>query len=324
MKIRIISKNHDKVYNNIDLTEYKNSNEMFWIDIVGESSLLHHLLTDIGVHQLTIEDCTEHENRGKLEKFEEYIFIRMVMLNSAPMHIICFKNLVVTYHYGEDHDEQIIEYCIGRLTRKYRNPVPSSGWVAYAILDRIIDNLIPKINDVNKEIEICKTGDPNFNDLIDKINSTRNDIFWYISHLAPKFSITKSLLSNETRKGFLEIGKPYWVDLNENVTRMKETLHFNNKVLESIQNTFVSKISINIAEQNNVLSKVSEKLTVLTVVFLPMSFITGLFGMNVKVPFQYKGEDGSSDNFNGFIIIMISMLVCSLMSYLYVRIFAKN
>lgn len=320
MKIRIISKHHDDIYNNIELKEYHDTEEKYWIDIVCEPEFLNALLSDVKVHQLTIEDCTEQDNRGKIEKFENYLFIKMMLLDSTPMHVICFKNLIITYHDGTNHSEHIIDSCIGRLTRKYRNPIPSTGWVCYAILDRIIDNLLPKIEDVNKQIEFCKAN-KNFNSLIDEINHTRNDIFWYISHLSPKYPITKSLLVNETRKEFIkEPARPYWVDLNENVTRMKEALQFNNQVLESIQNTFVTKISINIAEQNNVLSKVSEKLTILSVIFLPMSFVTGLMGMNVKVPFQYSD---SNDNIYGFLIITGITLIISLMSFAYIKKISK-
>jgi len=180
---------------------------------------------------------------------------------------------------------------------------------------------MPKIDNVNKEIEICKKSENNiFNILLEHINSTRNDIFWYISHLGPKYMITKSLLSNETREGFIDTPKkPYWVDLNENVTQMKEILHFNNQVLESIQNTFVSKISINIAEQNNILSKVSERLTIITVIFLPITFITGLAGMNCKIPFQYSESKGEGDNLYGFIVFLGSMILSSLLSYAYIK-----
>ena len=320
MRIRIISKNHDKSYNYIELKDYKSSDEVYWVDIICDEDILNQLLSDIQVHQLTIEDCTQEENRGKIENFENYSFIKMIMLDSTPMHIICFANLIITYHKGTQHSEEIINYCIKRLTKKYRNAVPSVGWVCYAILDRIIDNLIPKIDSVNRNIEQLKSSNSQFNELIEQINSTRNDIFWYISHLGPKYSITKSLLSNETRKEFIKApARPYWVDLNENVTRMKETLHFNNQVLESIQNTFVSKLSIDIAAQNNVLSKVSEKLTIFTILFLPMTFITGLMGMNVKVPFQYINNDSFGDTYNGFFIIMGMTLLSSLMLYFYIK-----
>lgn len=304
-----------------------------WLDMVCDSNEMKRIFNEskLNIHQLSIEDCMNPDCREKMEKFQNYIFFCLKVMDYSdnsfeitPLYILCFESLVITYHTGNFITEDIVFYCITNLEKRHQTPIPHPGWVFHAILDRIIDNLIPKINKISDDIDACKKiHSTDFNSLLNKIDNTRNNIFWYIAHLSPKLRITKNVVNVENRKKFMKKpGTPYWVDIDDHVNQMKELLNFDNQILESIQNTFVSKVSLEIAAQSNNLTKVGGKLAAIGSIFLPLTFITGLWGMNCKVPFQFNpldDDDIFSDSYWGFLITLGLMVLFSFISWKYIK-----
>merc|ERR1712176_366823 len=132
--------------------------------------------------------------------------------------------------------------------------------------------------------------------------------------------ITHNLLNNYVwRKDFLsDVPQPYWRDINDHVARMVDLLELGTQTLESIQNVFVAKISLEMTQQSNNLAKVGGKLAGVGAVFLPLTVITGIWGMNCKVPFQYDPDSGIkvfNDDLFGFLVVMIIMVVSSIVTW---------
>merc|ERR1719362_1500355 len=135
----------------------------------------------------------------------------------------------------------------------------------------------------------------------------------YRSRLWPKSTITHNLLNNYVwRKDFLsDVPQPYWRDINDHVARMVDLLELGTQTLESIQNVFVAKISLEMTQQSNNLAKVGGKLAGVGAVFLPLTVITGIWGMNCKVPFQYDVKTAFDDSIWGFLIVLAIMALSS-------------
>ena len=120
------------------------------------------------------------------------------------------------------------------------------------------------------------------------------------------------------RKDFLsDDPQPYWRDINDHVGRMVDLLELGTQTLESIQNIFVAKVILEMTQQSNTLNEVGGQLARVGTVFMPLTVITGMWGMNCKVPWQYDGTESSAFNgeYWGFCIVVGIIVLSSVFSW---------
>jgi len=217
-----------------------------------------------------------------------------------------------------------MERCRLVLSKKFGNQCPSPSWVCHAILDGVIDRMLPEVEATVREVETCeqfvfKLCNESQNELLHRMQIARAWMVLYRSRLWPKSTITHNLLTNWFwRKDFLSgVPQPYWRDINDHVARMVDLLELGTQTLESIQNIFVAKVSLEMTQQSNSLAQVGGKLAKYGAVFMPLTVITGMWGMNCKVPFQYDGPEsvGIYHDEYGFGIVVVVMIVCSVITW---------
>ena len=237
-----------------------------------------------------------------------------------------FRTMIITYHAGID-SKKLIDEARKTLTKRHFNKCPSPGWVCHAIIDSIIDSLLPIIRQTTEEVAVLedmtfKVGLHDYNEFLKRIQKERSKISLFRYGLWPKSTITHNFLRTEWRIFVNEVSEPFWRDINDHVSRMVDSLNLSYQTLESLQNIFVGKLSLEMAKASNDLSSIGGKVSGIGAVFLPLTFLTGLWGMNCKVPFQYNGDnpnDSFIKQYGGFIFILIIMFITSLTSYLIVK-----
>ena len=118
-----------------------------------------------------------------------------------------------------------------------------------------------------------------------------------------------------------DVPQPYWRDINDHVARMVDLLELGTQTLESIQNIFVAKVSLEMTQQSNSLAQVGGSLARVGAVFMPLTVITGMWGMNCKVPWQYDAGESSGINkeLYGFCIVVGIMVISSLFTWHFVN-----
>lgn len=106
------------------------------------------------------------------------------------------------------------------------------------------------------------------------------------------------------------------------MARMVDLLEIGTQTLESIQNIFVAKVSLEMTQQSNSLAQVGGQLARVGAVFMPLTVITGMGGMNCKVPWQWDGEpSGGSNSWDGtgFAVVGAIMAIASLLTWHFVN-----
>merc|ERR1712176_82355 len=214
---------------------------------------------------------------------------------------------------GEACDIVLTE-CRNRLEKRHQIVGPSPGWVAHTIIDVIVDRMIPEVECRVQEVQnveniVFHLGGSSQDELLQRLQRARNWLMVYRSRLWPKSTMTHNFVNSDWRTFLGGVQQQYWNDINDHVARMVDLLSLGQSTLESCQNIFVAKISLEMADQSNQLSDSAGRLTAVGSIFLPLSFFAGLWGMNCKVPFQYEGPDFErSDDYWGFMIVFRLMI----------------
>jgi len=312
-----------------------------WIDLVCDRDAFMNIAEHIrpSIHTLTMEDCVSADCREKMEIFHDYVFLCLKTMSNGDaatpsINILVFDTMIITLHDGTPLTADIVHHCRTSLHKKFGNMCPSPAWVCYTILDAVIDRMIPDIESTVREVEVCErfifgsalsegeTGHMSLNKLLQRMQIARAWMVLYRSRLYPKSTITHNLLNNEFwRKQFLkDVPQPYWADINDHVARMVDLLELGTQTLESVQNVFVAKVSLEMTQKSNNLSMVGDKLARVGAVFMPLTVITGIWGMNCKVPFQFV-EDSAvlfTNDHIGFCIILFGMLLAAYATWCFV------
>ena len=202
---------------------------------------------------------------------------------------------------------------------------PSHGWACHAILDGLIDSLIPEVESIVSEIQTCEEfvfvfSEYSQTELLQRMQLARGQLVIYRHRLWPKSTITHNLLLQGWRKFVHDVPAPYWRDVNDHVARMVDSLQLAMQTLENLQNVFVAKVNLDMTKNSYQLSEVAGKLGSIGSVFLPLTLISGIWGMNCNVPFQ-SGQDDSlfGDNLYRFAIVLTLMILLASGTYNFVK-----
>jgi len=275
-----------------------------WVDIEGEPIVFRACLTLFPpIHPLTYEDVIMDDTREKIEWFDDYMLLILRIPDvenpkqTKKVSIIVFSDsLIATYHKTAFESLSDMRKKIKRrhLKDKYVTySCPDPAWVVYGIFDGIVDALLPLVSKIGKrvgEIErrVLTESEPDDQFLLlQKIQKSRAFLTDLRQVLLPKFSIASNVMANVQSVDWMSaVPLPWWTDCQDHIAGMKDKLEVGNSDLESLQNVFLAKVSLNITMKSHHLNELASKLGTLATVLLPLTFLTGLFGMNVQVPWQ--------------------------------------
>jgi magnesium transporter len=188
--------------------------------------------------------------------------------------------------------------------------------VIHTTLDLVVDTFQPVVSDLCSQVEILE--DLAFalsifehRDLLKRISIVRKRLAWCIQGLSSKKCMLSALLGAEWRTMLSTVDVPYLRDVADHNTRMMQKLHQANEMLQHLQDTYLATVNNEVALASERMNQTMGKLTSLSMIFMPLSLIPGLMGMNCFVPFQldepYTGTDYFVETipFIGIIVVMI-------------------
>jgi len=266
-----------------DTFSLRDSKSVSWIDIAGlhDTELLAEFGEHFGLHPLVLEDILNTHQRPKLEEYDDYTYIVVRMFtpgkNGEPVHaeqvsFILGKTFLVTFQEvaGDVFDpvRQRVEQGKGK-SRKL-----GSDYLLYALLDAVVDHyfvVLQSIADRIESIEQSITEAPKDHDL-DEIHRIRRELVylrrytWPLRDVASALSRSESpLITDETRI--------YFRDLHDHVIQVIESMENFRDVLASLQDLHMSALG-------NRTNEVIRVLTIISTIFVPLTFLAGVYGMN--------------------------------------------
>lgn len=260
----------------------KNKDFTYWVDIKGlNSAELFQVFSDqIKIHNLVLEDITRTYHRPKFEDYDEYNFAISRMLTIAEdgglvneqVSFIQTKN--VLYTFQESYDD-CLDAVRNRLNVGKGNiRISGTGYLMYALMDMIIDSyfsVLQKWNEDLDEIEDELMLKPHKRIMYDTQMIKRNliafrRVIWPERDKLNDILRTESDLITEQNKMFIKDAYDHCVQLMDMVESMKE-------IASSNIDMYLSIIS-------NRMNEIMKVLTIISSIFIPLTFIAGIYGMN--------------------------------------------
>ncbi|KIH90679.1 Mg2+ transporter protein [Sporothrix brasiliensis 5110] len=281
-----------------------------------------------GVHPLTVEDITQQETREKIELFPSYYFACFRSFNVVveedgeieyePFHtyVIVFREGTLSFSFAPNSHASKVRTRIS-LLKDY--VALSSDWICYALIDDIVDSFAPVIHNTelqteNLEDEVFVARSDDMHRFLRKIGNTRKNVMGLMRLLGGKADVlrgfTKRCNENYKVTPRMDIGL-YLGDIQDHVVTMMNNLGHCEKMLSRTHSNYLAQLSIDSISQGTNTNRVLSKITFIASIIVPLNVITGLFGMNVKVPFIVSDYDDLGAFFT-IVGVMITFCILAL------------
>ncbi len=289
--------------------------KMHWVDVKGFGSqeFLEQLAEVFGIHRLQMEDVVNVYQRPKLEDFQDYLFIisRVMerkdgVLRNEQLSIFLGKSYVLTIQ--EDY-EDLLDPVRDRI-RKGRGIMRSSGpgYLAYALMDTVLDNYFPileNIGDLLDQLEEELVENPS-HDGLNKVLAIKRDLIVIRRAIWSEREKINEILRSHSPL-FLEGSRFYIRDTYDHAIQILDIVESYKEVTASLMDVYHSSVS-------NKLNQVMKILTIISTIFIPLTFIVGVYGMNFS---RHNPEDNSILPMNmpelyspyGYVGVMLLMFI---------------
>lgn len=318
----------DKQFDTTDaLFKYLDANAhlQHWIDTdgYGNRPFFDAMSERFGLHPLQIEDVVSHQQRPKVEEFEDHLFIisRMKYTNQQGVFVdeqislFVFDMVVLSF---QDYNEDCLEPVRDRL-RKVNTKVRQSDtfFLAYSIQDAIIDNYFPVLEDLTTKLETLEEqalANPK-KEMLDDIQEIKRALIDLRKTIWPE----KDKINEFIRSRFKQVKPEYEIylrDTYDHCAQIMDLIESNKEIAHSIMDIYLSSV-------NNKLSEVMKVLTVISSIFIPLTFIVGVYGMN----FAHTDDKGNQMFWNmpelyqpwGYAAVMGVMLLIAIGQILFFK-----
>jgi magnesium transporter len=262
-----------------------------WINIEKPTgSDMEYLAKNYLFNLFDLEDCLSRIERPKIDEYENYLFLVLHfpvfkmearVTTSSQVSIFIGADFLVTVHTGALKPlAKLFNDCQQNERAREEHMARSSGYLLYRILDRLVDYCFPILNRVIANIEAAEDrlfSEP-ARDTVQEISVLRRDVMSYRRIIRHQPAILKSLEVREYP--FLrEDLDVYFGDIGDHIGTISETLEEYKEVVEGLNATSDSLFSHRTNE-------VMKMLTILGTILLPLLVISGIYGMNVSLPFE--------------------------------------
>ncbi|QPC65773.1 hypothetical protein HYE67_008004 [Fusarium culmorum] len=280
-------------------------NGVWWLNVSYPTEAEIQVISKaFGIHPLTTEDIITQETREKIELFPSYYFSSFRSFRSLDqptgtdyipfnMYVVVFREGTLSFSFAPDAHASRVRTRIYSL-KEYVSL--SSDWICYALINDIVDSFVPVVSKLESEAEALEEQrfisrpDDNYR-FLQRISIARNNTTSLMRLLGGKADVlrgfTKRCTENAKVTPQMDIAL-YLGDIQDHVVTMTNSLIHVEEMLSRSHSNYLAQLSIDRITQGNQVNKFLTRVTVLATVLVPLVVVTGLFGMNIKIP--WKGE----------------------------------
>lgn len=287
------------------------SGQYVWIDVYGlaDTDKISNLCTEYKIHPLVIEDLLNTRQRPKLDVIDDYLFIVFKLLESPPDHLsysaeqfslLIKRNLLITFRESENYNLSSLYKRLSAehsLVREH-----GSDYLTYLLMDYIIDdyfNFVEATALLLEEIEDQLIKKPETIEL-QSLYAIKRRTLTLRKTISPLRDIVHLLLIDNG--GFInDRYNLYFRDLHDHCIRLVESIDLHREMTASMLDIYLSTI-------NNRMNETMKILTLFASIFIPLTFIVGVYGMNFKFMPELDWHYGYPMVMGVMILLVISML----------------
>lgn len=308
--------------NPVDAFNFENHEKITWLNIDGLSNTaeIEKLGKYYELHPLILEDIVNTNQRPKIDEYQDYIFLVVKMLYfskdatdknngsliSEHVSFVVGKDYVLSF---QEADGDVFDGVRERLaTAKGRIRSNGSDYLLFSLLDAIIDQYFEVVDIMGDRIELLEedlfqaqpSDDITFEiqELKRTILRIRRAVFPLREVMSRLEKLDNLLIEDKTRN--------YFRDLYDHVIQVSENIDIYREMTWSLMDMYMTTIS-------NKMNEVMKVLTIIATIFIPLTFIAGVYGMN----FEYIPE--LQWKYSYFVLWGIMLLVFGCMMYYFRR-----
>lgn len=263
----------------------RDNDKVTWVNIEGfkDIQVFEKIGELLSIDKLVLEDILDLDTRPKFEEFDTYSFTSVKMLyiekdTSLIFHeqvsYILHGNLLISFQfeYGDVFEKvrERIRRPSGRI--RYRK----ADYLLYALLDIIVDHYLVVVDRFDEHVRVLEDDiliDPE-RAAITEIRQLRKDNIMLRKAATPLREAVTTMLRTDT-KSFDASTKKYLLELQEHTVQATEGIEMSRELTTGLMEVYLSAL-------NTKMGNVSKALTVIATIFLPLTFITGVYGMNFE------------------------------------------
>jgi len=246
-----------------------------------EQVILKQIEKHFNIHLLVMEDILNTVQRPKIEIFDDYIFVVAKMiyfdeeeykLDIEQISLILDDNYIICFQEkrGDFFNplRERIKNSMGRIRKS------GVDYLAYAILDMIIDNYFIVLEKMDDEIEIIdeQISEDSGPELSQKINSLKRLLISLRKNTWPLREVVNTMTRGDLPY-FKKATFPFLHDLHDHVIQVIDTTESHREIVTGLMDMYMSNMS-------NRMNEVMKVLTIIATIFIPLSFLAGVYGMN--------------------------------------------
>ncbi len=291
--------------------DYVDPSMVRWINVDGIHNV--ELIDAIGkrfnIHPLTLEDIVNTNQRPKFEDYDNYVVSIMKMLyleselQSEQLSVVLFDGMVISFQ--EAHGGDAFDLIRNRIRLgKGRIRKMGADYLSYALIDAVVDCYFGILEKIGDRIEVLEEDliDEPTKETMRQLHGMKREMIFLRKSVWPMRELINNMERSET-----ELIKPstdiYLRDVHDHTIRVIDTVETFRDLLSGMMDIYLSSVS-------NKMNEVMKVLTIITTIFVPVTFIAGVYGMN----FEFMPELHSKWGYIFAWIVMLSIMI-SLLFY---------
>lgn len=295
---------------------YKFKPTITWINVDGvhDPAILERLGESFGIHRLVTEDLMSIVQRPKCEDFGDYLFVVLKMLSydemenrvvSEQISLILGQKFLLSFQENLNRD-------IFHLTRDYlrtgKGKIRKMGadYLAYSLLDALVDNYFVILEKLGDQIDLLEEElmtQPG-KIVIEQLYQLKQELLFLHKAVWPLREAISSLVRRESPL-IHEATTPYLRDVYDHVVQVVDSVEIYRDMLTTMLDLYISNVSY----RTNEIMKV---LTIIATIFMPLTFLAGVYGMNFKHMPELEWE-------YGYLLVWVIMIGLGVIMTIYFR-----
>jgi magnesium transporter len=289
---------------------FKDKPTVTWVNIDGihDTDIIEKIGTHFGIHPLVLEDIVNTGQRPKMEDFEDYIFLVVKMLTcdqnqsnmtAEQVSLLLGPNFVISF---QERQGDVFDSIRDRI-RNSKGRIRKAGadYLAYALLDAIVDGYFIVLENLGERIETLEDRviENPTTETLQIINGLKREMIllrrsvWPLREVIGALDRGGSALIHETTGTYLR-------DVYDHTIQVADTIDSYRDMIIGTRDTYLSSLS-------NRMNEVMKVLTIIATIFIPVTFIAGIYGMN----FEFMPELGWRGSY--FVVWGIMLAVAGVM-----------
>ena len=253
----------------------KKSSQTLWISSLQEPESVHTICKKFNVHHLLEEDILSIRQRPKIEVHDEYIFMIFYVIEHTrtgikkqPLSIILGDNFILTFFSKNYPFIQKVKDDLAHAA----NITPD--YLAYVLIDEIVEHYFVTLEQINQTIALLEdiVFEEQNKTTLKKMHELKHRLVFMRRTLWPTREIINSLLRSDN-KFVKKKNRIYYRDIYDHLIELVDNLETHRDMVNSLVETYLSTLS-------NRTNDVMKVLTIFSSVFIPLTFLTGVYGMN--------------------------------------------